>query len=123
MTAASIRASLAQPWTPLPVRTKRRLPTVRRLWEAIGAQSDREGWPAVRLLSALFEHEIAERESRRLARHRLESNLAADKTLANFDFEQVPTVSKAHIAALGEGDVWIEKGANLLLFGPSDHAT
>ena len=98
--------------------TELRLPTVRRLWEAIGAQSDREGWPAVRLLSVLFEHEIAERESRRLARHRLESNLAADKTLANFDFDQVPTVSKAHVAALAEGDVWIEKGANLLLFGP-----
>lgn len=98
--------------------TELRLPTVRRLWEAIGAQSDREGWPAVRLLSALFDHEIAERESRRLARHRLESNLAADKTLANFDFEQVPTVSKAHVAALAQGDVWIEKGANLLLFGP-----
>ena len=73
--------------------TELRLPTVKRLWEAIGAQSDREGWPAARLLSALFEHEIAERESRRLARHRFESNLAADKTLANFDFEQVPTVS------------------------------
>ena len=95
-----------------------RLPTVRRLWETIGAQADREGWPAVRLLAVLFEHEIAERESRRLARHRLESNLAADKTLASFDFEQVPTVSKAHVAALAEGDVWIEKGANLLLFGP-----
>ncbi len=25
--------------------TELRLPTVRRLWEAIGAQSDREGWP------------------------------------------------------------------------------
>jgi DNA replication protein DnaC len=95
-----------------------RLPTIKRLWEAIAAQSDREGWRAERLLGALFEHEIAEREQRRLARHRDEANLAIDKTLATFDFDQVPTVSKAHVAALAEGDAWIEQGANLLLFGP-----
>ena len=95
-----------------------RLPTIKRLWEAIAAQSDREGWRAERLLAALFEHELAEREQRRLARHRLEANVATDKTLATFDFDQVPTVSKAHVAALAEGDSWIEQGANLLLFGP-----
>ena len=97
--------------------TELRLPTVRRLWEAIAAQSDREGWPAVRLLSVLFEHEIAERVSRRLARHRLVSGLAADKTLVHFDCEQVPTVAKAQVAALAEGDGWIERGAGLLRFG------
>lgn len=30
----------------------------------------------------------------------------------------MPTLSKAHVTALAEGDAWIEKGANLLLFGP-----
>ncbi len=98
--------------------TELRLPSVKRLWESIAAQSDREGWRAEKLLSVLLEHELAERESRRLARHRLESNLAADKTLANFDFKQLPMLSKAHVTALAEGDGWIEKGANLLLFGP-----
>lgn len=98
--------------------TELRLPTVKRLWESIAAQSDREGWRADRLLAALLEHELAEREQRRLSRHRLEANLATDKTLASFDFAQVPTVSKAHVAALAEGDAWIEQGANLLLFGP-----
>jgi DNA replication protein DnaC len=62
--------------------TELRLPSVKRLWESIAAQSDREGWRAERLLSVLLEHELAERETRRLARHRLESGLAADKTLA-----------------------------------------
>jgi DNA replication protein DnaC len=98
--------------------TELRLPTLKRLWESIAELSDREGWRAERLLAVLFEHELAERETRRLARHRLEANLAADKTLANFDFAQVPTISKAHVAALAEGDAWIEKGTNLLLFGP-----
>jgi len=103
--------------------TELRLPTLKRVWEAIAAQSDREGWRAEQLLAVLLEHEIAEREQRRLARHRLEANLAADKTLASFDFEQLPSVSKAHVNALAEGDAWLEKGANLLLFGPPDLAT
>jgi DNA replication protein DnaC len=116
MSAATTRSADA---ARLPIMlTELRLPSVKRLWESIAAQSDREGWRAEKLLSVLLEHELAERESRRLARHRLESNLAAGKTLANFDFKQVPTLSKAHVTALAEGDAWIEKGANLLLFGP-----
>jgi DNA replication protein DnaC len=98
--------------------TELRLPSIKRWWPSLAAQSDREGWPAEKLLAVLLEHEIAEREQRRLARHRLESNLSADKTLASFEFNQVPSVSKAQISALAAGDAWIEKGANLLLFGP-----
>jgi hypothetical protein len=33
-------------------------------------------------------------------------------------FEAVPMVSKARVMALTAGDSWLEKGANLLLFGP-----
>ena len=118
MSGAAV-ASGAADQARLPIMlTELRLPTIKRMWEPIAAQSDREGWQAQRLLSVLLEHEIAERESRRLARHRSESNLAADKTLASFDFDQVPTLSKAHVAALAEGDAWIDNGANLLLFGP-----
>jgi hypothetical protein len=38
------------------------------------------------------------------------------KTLASFDFDAVPMLSKAQVMALASGDNWIEKGANL--FGP-----
>ena len=80
----------------------------------------REGWRAERLLSALFEHEMAERETRRLARRRAESDLPPDKSIDSFDFTAVPSVSKPHIAALVEGDGWLEQGANVLLFdGPA----
>ena len=44
--------------------------------------------------------------------------LTIGKTLANFDFDAVPMVSKAQVMALTAGDGWLEKGANLLLFGP-----
>ncbi|WP_276578226.1 IS21-like element helper ATPase IstB [Bradyrhizobium sp. 192] len=42
----------------------------------------------------------------------------AGKTLATFDFESVPMLSKAQAMALAAGDVWLKTGANLLLFGP-----
>ena len=95
-----------------------RLPTVRRLAAQVCAQSDREGWPAHRLLEALLEHELAEREQRRLERHRAESGLSPDKRLSGFDFAAVPSVSKAQVMALAEGHEWLERGANVLLFGP-----
>ena len=95
-----------------------RLPTVKRLWAALAEQSNKEGWPAERYLVAVMEHELAERETRRLERHRLEAQLLPDKLLSSFDFTAVPNLSKAHVTALIEGDSWIEQGANLLLFGP-----
>ena len=98
--------------------TELRLPTVKRMWESLSVQSDREGWRAEKLLSTLLDLEMAERAQRRLMRHRLESGLPLDKRLENFDFAPLPMLSKAHVQALAEGDVWIEKGHNLLLFGP-----
>lgn len=98
--------------------TDLRLPTIKRLAGSLCAQSDMEGWPAHRLLEALLEHEINERESRRLDRHRAESNLSPDKRLSSFDFSAVPSVSKAQVMALAEGTQWLERGANVLLFGP-----
>ena len=95
-----------------------RLPTIKRLAEDLCAQSDREGWRAHRLLEALLEHELAERETRRLDRHRTESGLSPDKRLSNFDFAAVPSVSKAQVTALAEGTEWLDRGANILLFGP-----
>jgi DNA replication protein DnaC len=44
--------------------------------------------------------------------------LPAGKTLATFDFDSVPMVSKAQVMALAAGDVWLKTGANVLLFGP-----
>lgn len=95
-----------------------RLPTVKRIAGDLCAQSDREGWPARRLLEAVLEHEVAERETRRIDRHRAESQLSPDKRLSSFDFAAVPSVSKAQVTALAEGHEWLDRGANVLLFGP-----
>ena len=98
--------------------TDLRLPTIKRLAGDLCAQSDSEGWPGHRLLEALVEHEINERESRRIDRHRVESGLSPDKRLSSFDFAAVPSVSKAQVIALSEGTEWLDRGANVLLFGP-----
>jgi DNA replication protein DnaC len=95
-----------------------RLPGVKAIWPRIAAQSDKEGWPAARFLATLAEHESADRTRRRIERHMVEARLPAGKTLASFDFESVPMVSKAQVMALASGDIWLDNGANLLLFGP-----
>jgi len=95
-----------------------RLPAISRLWQDIAARADKEGWPAARLLSVLAELEIAERAKRRIERHLVESRLPPGKTLDSFDFNTVPMLSKAHVMALASGDIWLAKGANILLFGP-----
>jgi IstB-like ATP binding protein len=98
--------------------TELRLPAIKAMWATIAAQSDKEGWPAARLLAALTEHEMAERSRRRIERHLAEARLPIGKTFDSFDFDAVPIVSKAQVMALASGDSWIDKGANLLLFGP-----
>ncbi len=95
-----------------------RLPSIRLMWTKLAEQSDKEGWPAARFLAVLAEHEMADRGRRRFERHLIEARLPAGKTLATFDFEAVPMVSKAQLMALASGDAWLEKGANILLFGP-----
>jgi DNA replication protein DnaC len=95
-----------------------RLPAMKLMWAKFAEQSDKEGWPAARFLAALAENEIADRGRRRIERHLAEARLPVGKTLANFDFEAVPMVSKAQVMALTAGDSWLENGANLLLFGP-----
>jgi DNA replication protein DnaC len=95
-----------------------RLPSVKLIWARLAEQSDKEGWPAARFLAAIAEHEVADRTRRRIERHLAEARLPAGKTLDAFEFQSVPMISKAQVLALASGDAWLEKGANVLLFGP-----
>ena len=95
-----------------------RLPGIKLIWAALATTADKEGWPAARFLAALAEQEMVERSRRRFERHLEEARLPPGKTLDTFDFTAVPMISKAHVQALAAGDAWLEKGANLLCFGP-----
>jgi DNA replication protein DnaC len=96
-----------------------RMPTIGRLWQELGERADREGWGSARFLATLCEHELAERTTRRIARHMAESGLPAGKSFASFDFAAVPSIRKAQLIALANADAWLEQGANILIFGPS----
>lgn len=98
--------------------TELRLPTIKSLWPQFAEQADKEGWPAARFLSAIAEHELAERAHRRIERHLAEAHLPSGKTLDSFAFDAVPMISKAQVMAMAAGDSWLAKGANVLLFGP-----
>ena len=95
-----------------------RLPAMKRGWARFAEQADKEGWPAARFLAAIAEHELAERDQRRIERHLAAARLLPGKTLDTFEFEAVPMISKAQVKAITAGDTWLENGANLLLFGP-----
>jgi DNA replication protein DnaC len=67
-----------------------RLPAIKQVWPEIAARADKEKWPASRFLAALAEHEIAERDRRRIERHLGEARLPPGKTLDSFAFDAVP---------------------------------
>ena len=94
-----------------------RLPAIKQGWPRIAEQSDKEGWPAARFLATLAEHEVAERDRRRIERHLADARLLPGKSIDSFDFNAVPMVSRAHIMAICAGDSWIKAGANLILIG------
>lgn len=95
-----------------------RLPAIKVIWPRLAERADKEGWPAARFLAAITEHELAERDRRRTERHLAEARLLPGKTLDAFAFEAVPMISKAQVMAITAGDSWLDKGANLLVFGP-----
>ena len=52
-----------------------RLPAIKLIWPDFADRADKEGWPGARLIAALAEHEIAERDRRRIERHLSEARL------------------------------------------------
>ena len=94
-----------------------RLPAIKQGWPGFAERADKEGWPAARFLAAVAEHEVAERNRRRIERHLAEAKLLPGKTLDSFEFEAVPMISKALVMAICAGDSWIDNGANLILLG------
>ena len=99
------------------ILTDLRLPAIKQGWNTFAERADKEGWPAARFLAALVEHEVAQRDQRRIQRHLADARLLPGKTLDAFDFDAVPMISKAHVMALCAGDSWIDSGANVILLG------
>jgi DNA replication protein DnaC len=104
----------------LPLLLKQlKLTTMGRHWERLLQQAEQDGWNAAEYLTAQCELELAERHRRRIARQAAESRLPAGKSLASFDFTQVPGLSAGQIDALAGTADWSRQSRNVLLFGPS----
>lgn len=99
--------------------TQLHLPTMKRLWEDIAVEAEGKGWSGPKYLSNLCEHEIADRDRRRLSRYMSEAQLPKGKTLESYDFGNIAGISKTKILGLASGEVWIQEGMNVLIFGPS----
>ena len=104
----------------LPLLLKQlRLSSIARHWQAFLGKAERNGWDSAQYLSALCEQELADRYSRRTARYSKESHLPVGKSLASFDFAQVPGLAREQLVALAGSSDWTRQARNVLLFGPS----
>jgi len=104
----------------LPLMLKQlNLTSIARHWQTLLETAEHNGWDGARYLSALCEQELADRHSRRIARYSKDSLLPAGKSLASFDFGEVPAATRAQIQALASADDWTRQARNVLLFGPS----
>jgi DNA replication protein DnaC len=104
----------------LPLMLKQlRLSSIARHWQAFLGQGERNGWDSAQYLTALCEQELADRYSRRIARYGKESHLPVGKSLASFDFAQVPDLAREQIEALAGSSDWTRQARNVLLFGAS----
>ena len=88
-------------------------------WRLQEQQALAESWTPAGYLLALCSEEAAYRESERLRRYRKEAKLPAGKSLATFDFSQLPQLNAAQVKQLCETDDWLQVGSNVLLFGAS----
>jgi DNA replication protein DnaC len=96
-----------------------RLPTFYQLWEELAEKGKKLGWDRSQYLEVLCEHELSDRKDRRIKRHMQEANLPYGKGLSTFEFKLQSQIEKAEIEALASGEVWLNQGENLLIFGPS----
>lgn len=90
---------------------------MKRLAPNLCTQSDREGWPSHKLLEALLEHALAERKT--------EASIAIAPRLARAQSRGFQLPLRRHdqrfegaVTALAEGHEWLDRVANVLLFGP-----
>lgn len=104
----------------LPLMLKQlNLTSFARHWQTLLETAERNGWDGARYLSALCEQELADRHSRRMARYSKESQLPPGKSLASFDFAELPEATRVQIQALAHSSDWTRQARNLLLFGAS----
>ncbi len=104
----------------LPVLLKQlKLSTIAAHWEKYLDYAEQRGWSPAQYLTVLCEEEINGRYTRRIARYLKESKLPIGKSLSSFDFNHLPEMNAGKIEVLASDPSWVNRGENLLFFGPS----
>ncbi|EFT2485912.1 ATP-binding protein, partial [Salmonella enterica] len=96
-----------------------RLTRIATEWHSQEKRALAEGWTPSRYLLSLCSEEATHRESERLRRYIKDARLPVGKTLAEYDFGQVPELNAAQVRQLCETTDWVDSGENVLLFGAS----
>lgn len=92
---------------------------MKRHWPELESRAVHEGWSYAQFLLALCQEEQQGRSSSRVERHLKESGLPRSKSLSNFDFSYCPSVPEGVVQRLAADAGWLDRGENLLIFGPS----
>lgn len=93
-----------------------RLPGIKQHWQAITRAATREGMKYEDFLLACFEEEISNRHTRRMASLLKNAKFPANKTLEDFDFREIPSLSKEKILNLAGND-YVRRRENIICVG------
>jgi DNA replication protein DnaC len=95
-----------------------KLPAMRREYQQLVREAERQQASYLGYLEALLEHEVAQRRERQLQRRVHEARFPYEKRLEDFEFSAVPSLEKTQVFALTHG-AFLKSAENLLLIGPS----
>jgi len=104
----------------LPLLLKQlKLMTMLKLWEDHEQEAKNNNLSHAKYLQLLVELEVNSRYSNKVKRHMRESKLPSGKSIATFNFTDIPSINKSQIDAFTENTKWVNECHNILLFGAS----
>lgn len=95
-----------------------KLPAMRREYQQLAREAERQQASYLGYLEALLEHEVTQRRERNLQRRLSEARFPYEKRLEDFDFTAVPSLQRTQVYSLAQG-AFVKQHENLLLIGPS----
>jgi DNA replication protein DnaC len=96
-----------------------KLPYIHQQWSEMERQALQQGWTHAQFLLSLCEIEATQRYQARVTRSLKDALLPPVKAFSNFDFSRCPTLNPSQVLPLSQDKSWLQRGDNLLLFGPS----
>lgn len=95
---------------------KLRLPTVARDFEKVASEAARTNLPYERYLLTLVEQEVLAREENAVRLRIQNAHFPILKSLDTFDFTAIPSLPKAQVLKLAQGE-WVKNATNVVLAG------